>query len=430
MRNLKDILEKDLGRKWSLTEEEKSSLWESVSKSLPEAAPQKRGGFLYWAAAAVAAAVVAGVFLLKSPSSDPTPFQPENTPIEKTTTLADGSGAATKEETHQEKDIQNPVLALAANPAEGRQGLSEEKAESEQAVDHAGEKLQDETSPAQNVVLPEDTQAQTTQETTPAEIQHQNNPATQTSSAKDITQGKSRDNQNKSRYSNTRNYEDYSSKSAYRKRFALSASSNVSGRGKMDGSANPMVKALAEEIGYTMYSHAPVIENVSEVSYSLPLNFTVGVTYKLNNYLSIGSGLSYSYLHSKYNGSVNMVNYSIKQDVHYVGIPLNLYVNLGSTGNLDFYAATGGTIEKGVKANYQMTSFKGTRSSSDSHIKGVQFSVKAAAGMEYRFGKSKNVGIYLEPSMVYYFDSNLPGSIRTDQPLQIEGQAGVRFHLK
>lgn len=429
MRNLKDILEKDLGRKWSLTEEEKSSLWESVSKSLPEAAPQKRGGFLYWAAAAVAAAVVAGVFLLKSPSSDPTPFQPENTPIEKTTTLADGSGAATKEETHQEKDIQNPVLALAANPAEGRQGLSEEKAES--VVKGSEENFSEGNHPVQNTVLPESTQ--TSEENAPAPqtvIADQDN--TQHSQGNtQHSQGNIQGAQNKSRSSFTRNYTgDYSAKSAYRKRFALSASSNFSGRGKMDGSANPMVKAFAEEIGYTMYSNAPVIENVSEVSYSLPLNFTVGVTYKINNYLSIGSGLSYSYLHSKYNGSVNMVNYSIKQDVHYVGIPLNLYVNLGSTGNLDFYAATGGTIEKGVKANYQMKSFKGTRSSSDSHVKGVQFSVKAAAGMEYRFGKSKNVGIYLEPSMVYYFDSNLPGSIRTDQPLQVEAQAGVRFHLK
>ena len=52
------------------------------------------------------------------------------------------------------------------------------------------------------------------------------------------------------------------------------------------------------------------------------------------------------------------------------------------------------------------------------------------SGMEYRFGKGKNVGLYLEPGITYYFDSDLPASIRTDHPLQFEAQAGVRFHLK
>ena len=227
MRNLKDILEKDLGRKWSLTEEEKSSLWESVSKSLPEAAPQKRGGFLYWAAAAVAAAVVAGVFLLKSPSSDPTPFQPENTPIEKTTTLADGSGAATKEETHQEKDIQNPVLALAANPAEGRQGLSEEKAES--VVKGTEENFSEGNHPVQNTVLPESTQTSEENASAPQTVIADQDNTQHAQGNTQHSQGNIQGAQNKSRSSFTRKYTgDYSAKSAYRKRFALSASSNFS----------------------------------------------------------------------------------------------------------------------------------------------------------------------------------------------------------
>ena len=111
MRKLKDILDKGLGSKWSLTPEESSSLWESVSGSLPSAAP-KHGGFLYWGvAAAVAAAVVAGFFLLKSPSSELTPFQPEITPIEKTTILAEGNGNAQPQESEQDKDNQNSLLA-------------------------------------------------------------------------------------------------------------------------------------------------------------------------------------------------------------------------------------------------------------------------------------------------------------------------------
>ena len=54
---LKNILDKGLGKKWQLTQEESASVWDSVSKSLGSAPKtEKKGGFLYWAGAAVAAA--------------------------------------------------------------------------------------------------------------------------------------------------------------------------------------------------------------------------------------------------------------------------------------------------------------------------------------------------------------------------------------
>ena len=161
MRKLKDILDKGLDKKWQLTKEESSSLWESISQSLPSSAP-KKGGYLYWtgAAAAVAAAVVAGFFLLKSPSSDPTPFQPENTPIEKTTTLAEGNGANSAIEVKQEKDAQNPVLAYAAKPAaKGRQGISEADSPSVSKPEEAPSAVAEVPSEKEDVSVPSEKEA-------------------------------------------------------------------------------------------------------------------------------------------------------------------------------------------------------------------------------------------------------------------------------
>ncbi len=422
MRKLKDILDKGLGSKWSLTPEESSSLWESVSGSLPSAAP-KHGGFLYWGvAAAVAAAVVAGFFLLKSPSSELTPFQPEITPIEKTTTLAEGNGNAQPQESEQEKDNQNSLLAFSDRPsAKGRQSLSEKVFQHEE-----------ETLPGTDGNEVSESKVKEDAEPESIEIAESENKALVEPEKRAVAEPESKDTAKpESNHGNRMKKErrkDYSDNPAFGKKVTLFASSNFSGRAKMDGSSSPLVKALAEETMMVMHSHAPEITHVSDASYSLPLNFAIGVNYKINNYLAIGSGVSYSFLHSKYNGRINMVDYTIKQNVHYIGIPVNVYVNLGSTGNLDFYAAAGGSIEKGIKVDYQLTSITGKKSSTDSHVKGVQFSVKAAGGIEYHVGK--NVGIYLEPAMVYYFDSKLPASIRTDQPLQIEAQAGVRFHIK
>lgn len=442
MRNLKDILEHDLGSKWSLTESESDSLWESISSSLPASgasAPARKGRiYWYWAGAAVAAAaaVVAGIFLLKSPSSDQTPFRPEITPIEKTTTLAERAGESITDQTMQEKATQNPVLAyVTPSVANGRQGLSESPttSDSKSSVQTSEANSSDaHTTSVTNVSDPKnfESEAKTSDTKNSAQTSETNSSDPGNSVQKAGTSSLSNGSTRKDLRNQRKEQKEYYKNPVFGKRFSIAASSNYSGRGKVDGPSSSFIKATANQFGYEIYSTAPEIQNVSQTTYSLPLNFAVGVNYKVSNLLTIGSGVSYSYLHSKYNGLINGRYFDIKQGVHYIGIPVNLYFNLGSINSLDFYAATGGSIEKGVNVTYQMSASGVQKKTSSSHVEGVQFSVKAAAGMEYRLGKSKNFGIYLEPGVTYYFDSKLPASIRTDQPLQFEAQAGVRFHLK
>ena len=60
-------------------------------------------------------------------------------------------------------------------------------------------------------------------------------------------------------------------------------------------------------------------------------------------------------------------------------------------------------------------------------VKGVQLSANAGIGVEFLLGK--HVGIYLDPSLRYYFSCRQPQSIRTAQPLMLGFEAGVRFNL-
>ena len=445
MKQFKDILEKGLGKKWSLTEEEKSSLWESVSSQLPSAEP-KRGGFLWWAVPAAVAAAVAAFFLLRSPSSSPTPFQPEIKPIEKTTTLADGNGAIESAETPtREKEAQMPVLAYSGTQkVSGQQGYSGEEtvqgavenAESASVIAENKTKVIPEVTPEEKTQTQETPQTELkeqTQGTDPVQQEQKSVQKTQRSQPKNVSPEKFSTQKNTSAVKPSatgKQLKEFYREPSSGKRLAFSASSNFSGRGKVEGPSNSMIKAVASQFGYVTYSMAPSVQQISQTKYALPLNFAIGVSYKVNDVLTVGSGVSYSFLHSKYNGLINGQFYDIKQGVHYVGVPVNLYFNLGSAGNVDFYAAAGGAVEKGVKVTYQMKSAAGSGKTSDSHVKGLQFSAKAATGLEYRFGKGKNVGLYLEPGVTYYFDSDLPASIRTDHPLQFEAQAGVRFHLK
>ena len=60
-------------------------------------------------------------------------------------------------------------------------------------------------------------------------------------------------------------------------------------------------------------------------------------------------------------------------------------------------------------------------------VNGAQLSANVGMGVEFLLGKY--VGIYLDPSLRYYFDCNQPKNIRTAQPLMLGFEAGVRFNL-
>ena len=404
MKELKKILDEGLSNKWSLTESEKSSLWDAIEAQLDPAAPvtaPKRGGFIRWyyAAAALAAAAVALFFLLKAPSSPNTPFQPEIQPIEKTTIVA-GNGADNIADTQKgEKDVQMPLLAHAGykNPVsqQGLSGYSEPKTEPEPETEIV-------------TVTEPSTEEVPVKEAEP-----------QKSSVKPSKEEVTRAQVERNSYLAENN------KKSYGQRISINAASNFSSRGKLESPSLGFIQGLVPS--YEMHSAAPQISKVSNTKYTLPLMFTLGVSYKLSDVVTVGSGVRYTYLHSKYNGFMNGIYYDIKQAIHYIGVPVNFNFNVVSSNSWNVYATAGGTVEKGVRVTYQART-SGQDKTYNSTVKGLQFSVGTGIGLEYNF--SKSVGLYLQPQVVYYFDNKAPENIRSSQPLQVEAEVGLRFHIK
>ena len=58
---------------------------------------------------------------------------------------------------------------------------------------------------------------------------------------------------------------------------------------------------------------------------------------------------------------------------------------------------------------------------------GVQLSADAGIGVEFMLGK--HMGLYIDPSLRYYFYCGQPKSIRTVQPLMFGFEMGFRFRL-
>jgi hypothetical protein len=57
----------------------------------------------------------------------------------------------------------------------------------------------------------------------------------------------------------------------------------------------------------------------------------------------------------------------------------------------------------------------------------MQLSANIGMGAEFMVGK--HLGIYIDPSLRYYFDNDQPKSIRTAQPLMFGFEMGLRARL-
>jgi len=181
-------------------------------------------------------------------------------------------------------------------------------------------------------------------------------------------------------------------------------------------------------------SETGIVEKKSTSRYGLPVSVGAGVKIDFTPKWSLGVGLNYTlltrtftgtYTHVSETGAIdNLVTSDIRNSQHYIGIPVNAYYNIVSSKHINFYAYAGGTVEKCVYDKYRVVTNSIVHKEP---AKGVQLSANIGFGAEFMLGE--HLGLYLDPSLRYYFDCNQPKSIRTEQPLMLGFELGFRFRL-
>lgn len=148
------------------------------------------------------------------------------------------------------------------------------------------------------------------------------------------------------------------------------------------------------------------------------LSWSAGISVgkQLNRYLSLESGLVYTYLSSdvtlKHSGRQH-------QQLHYLGIPLKLSASIKEEGRWRFYTSVGTMLEH---------SLYGKRGTKNLHLNDWQWSMDGGLGLQYKL--ADHMGLYVEPGVNYYFSngSEVP-SLRTESPFSLNLQIGIRFGL-
>ncbi len=170
------------------------------------------------------------------------------------------------------------------------------------------------------------------------------------------------------------------------------------------------------------------ITPVTKPSFAIPLTFGVQVQFPVGEILAIGTGLNYTYLQNSFQALIdNSVQALVNQKIHYIGVPLSLYVNVLRNDHFICYVSGGGAVEKGLQVSSRIQDLSDGVTYRKDGVKGLQWSANLGIGLQYSFNQL--IGIYFDPSLVYFFDSDQPFSMRTTQPFQLDMELGLRFTL-
>lgn len=165
------------------------------------------------------------------------------------------------------------------------------------------------------------------------------------------------------------------------------------------------------------------------VRHRLPVHAGASIAYRINDRVSVETGIAYSYLSADIHEGSDSYYFAGEQSLHYVGIPVGVRVRAMSWKNFDIYVGAGFEADKCVSGALKKSYVINGQTRDDGHesisIRPLQWSVNAGAGVQYNI--SSMVGIYAEPGLSYYFDngSNIE-TIYSEKPLNFNLNIGLR----
>lgn len=197
---------------------------------------------------------------------------------------------------------------------------------------------------------------------------------------------------------------------AYKPKFSIGLSGGpgmTSRAGTMiqiNAPGNGMLSGKREEVNYI---HLP------------PISFGVSVGINLSKRFTIITGLDYSlYLSHKEITSSKGVRNEMQQ-IHYLGLPIRCDYTIYSNKSFEWYVGGGFEVEKCVSASSGTTSFR---------EKNFLWSAIVTTGIQYNI--CRTISLYCEPYCSYLLSETSLFSYRSDNPIGVSANLGIRFNLR
>ncbi len=184
----------------------------------------------------------------------------------------------------------------------------------------------------------------------------------------------------------------------------------------------------------SIYTRTVSVPVSKDEDHHRPVRLSLSLDFPLNDVLSLGTGLTYSILHSTFTTSSGNRVSEDSQTLGYLGLPLNLKANLWDKDVFTVYALGGGMVEKCVSGVSKTSVTVGGESTGSVTrntfaVKPLAWSLNAGAGLQLNL--PGGFGLYAEPGVSYH----LPGdskvrSIYTEHPFDFVLAFGARFSFR
>lgn len=166
--------------------------------------------------------------------------------------------------------------------------------------------------------------------------------------------------------------------------------------------------------------------------HKLPARFSIDFSWPVYHNVYFGAGICYSYLRSdiRYGYSDSRL-YKASQNLHFIGIPVNLRYNPWNFRKLDIYATVGFMAEKCIGGEIKEENPQDPEYLYAGYDeRPFQFSFSAAVGAQYYL--SGKCAVYIEPGVgVYLKNGSGLRTIYSERPLTFNVNVGFRFgHLQ
>ena len=183
--------------------------------------------------------------------------------------------------------------------------------------------------------------------------------------------------------------------------------------------AHPQDSILNNGGGNGAKLYAPLKAKSNNVTHHAPYSLGMSVSVPLSNRFALISGLVYTRLKSDFSSGR-------EQTLHYLGVPFGATYSLWTWRFINLYAIGGMQADFNIKATLKEPTRAGDIIIDKDR---VQFSGMLGPGLQ--FDLSKDFGIYVEPTLRYYFNngSDVENYFK-DKPWNINLNAGLRLTLE
>ena len=164
-----------------------------------------------------------------------------------------------------------------------------------------------------------------------------------------------------------------------------------------------------------------IVEKKTEYVHSMPVTLSATFRWNFNRKWAVNTGLRYTYLSTKIyektiKNSFGIGDMNRKQQIHYIGIPLNASYSFWCSPKWNAYVSAGAVMEFPVAASI------------DGVKMNAPFMWAAEAGLGMQYDITDHLGIYVDCNMQYFFNTDSEiRNVWTDRPLGVSIPIGIRY---